>query len=223
MRAILVEEYGGPEALVVRELPDPEPGPGEVTISVAYAGVNYAEIMGRRGLLKFYRAPFVPGMEVSGTVRAIGPGVEGLRVGEPVAALTTVGGYAEVVVARAQLTYALGDDLDLRAGAAFPIVVPTAWALIHDVARVRPGESVLVHAAAGGVGSAFDTLAANTGSFARQTSGLASGGAQLTSGAQSLASGATSLASGLNSGASKAPSYTAAPPLPPVPHRSTRQ
>jgi NADPH2:quinone reductase len=116
--------------------------------------------MARRGALPF-RPPFVPGLEVSGTVRALGPGVTDLAVGDPVCALTTVGGYAEVAVAKAPLTYRLPSAADdhLRAGAAMPTIVPTAWALINVVARVRPGEVVLVHAAAGGVGTVAGQVA----------------------------------------------------------------
>jgi NADPH2:quinone reductase len=155
MRATVVERYGDAQELRVRDVPAPEPGAGEVAIDVAYAGVNYAEVMARRGSLPPYRPPFVPGLEVSGTVRALGAGVDGLRVGQPVAALTTRGGYAEVAVAPSVLTYPLagGSDAELLAGAARPTIVPTAWALVHEVARVRAGEVALVHAAAGGVGT----------------------------------------------------------------------
>lgn len=162
MRAVVVDRHGGPEVLRVREVDEPAPGPGQVSIDVAFAGVNFAEVMGRRGTLPIARAPFVPGLEVSGTVRAVGAGVDGLRVGEPVAALTTQGGYAEVAVAPAAVTFAL-DGADLRSAAAFPVVVPTAWALIHEVARVRAGETVLVHAAAGGVGIAAGQIARAAG------------------------------------------------------------
>jgi NADPH2:quinone reductase len=162
MRAIVVAEHGGPEVLRLEEVAEPSPGPGQVSIDVAYAGVNFAEVMGRRGTLPIARAPFVPGLEVSGTVRAVGAGVDGLRVGERVAALTTEGGYAEVAVAPAAVTFGLAGG-DLRAAAAFPVVVPTAWALIHEVARVRAGETVLIHAAAGGVGIVAGQIARAAG------------------------------------------------------------
>jgi NADPH:quinone reductase len=163
MRAVLVEEHGGPDVLAVRDVEAPEPGPGQVAIDVAYAGVNYAEVMGRRGTLPLYQPPFVPGLEVSGTVRAFGAGVEGLRVGQRVAALTTRGGYAEVALAPAAVTFPLDDDADLVAAAAFAVIVPTAWALVHEVARLRAGESVLVHAAAGGVGTVAAQVARAAG------------------------------------------------------------
>lgn len=164
MRAIVVERFGGPEVLTVGEAEAPRPGPGEVAIDVAYAGVNYAEAMARRGRLRYHPAPpFTPGLEVSGTVRALGEGVERLRVGERVAALTTRGGYAEVAVAPAAVTFALADDADLLAAAAFPVIVPTAWALVHEAARLRAGERVLMHAAAGGVGSVVGQVARAAG------------------------------------------------------------
>jgi len=165
MKAALVTEYGGPDALRMADVPVPEPGPGQVAIDVAYAGVNYAEVMARRGALPAFAPPFVPGLEVSGTVRALGEGVEGLRVGQAVGALTTRGGYAEVALAPAAVTYPLGADgeADLVVGAALPTIVPTAWALVHDVARVRAGEDVLVHAAAGGVGTVVGQIARRAG------------------------------------------------------------
>jgi NADPH:quinone reductase len=164
VRAIRVDEYGPPSALVVRDVHAPSPGPGEVSIDVAYAGVNWAEAMGRRGRLsRVYEPPFVPGLEVSGRVRAFGCDVQGLRVGQPVAALTTLGGYAEVAVAPAAVTFPLDDDADLVSAAAFPVLVPTAWALVHEVARLRAGESVLVQAAAGGVGTVVAQVARAAG------------------------------------------------------------
>jgi NADPH:quinone reductase len=165
MRATVVEQYGGASALRLSEVAEPEPGPGMVVIAVAYAGVNYAEVMARRGSLPAFAPPFVPGLEVSGIVRAVAPDVSGIEPGQPVAALTTRGGYAELALAPAELTFPLSDDSDdaLLAGAARPTIVPTAWALIHEVARMRGGESVLVHAAAGGVGTVAGQFAAAAG------------------------------------------------------------
>jgi NADPH2:quinone reductase len=164
MKATVIAEFGGSEVLRIHDIPEPEPGPGEVTIDVAYAGVNYAEVMARRGDMPF-RPPFVPGLEVSGTIRGLGEGVGGIATGQPVCALTTMGGYAEVALAKAPLVYPLrgGGDDDLRAAAALPTIVPTAWGLIHVVGRVRRGEVVLVHAAAGGVGTVAGQVARNAG------------------------------------------------------------
>jgi NADPH2:quinone reductase len=85
-KAVIIPRFGSAEVLEVREMPLPEPGPGEVAIDVAYAGVNYAEVLYRRGLVNVV-LPFIPGIEVSGTIRSLGEGVRGLRIGKPVAAL----------------------------------------------------------------------------------------------------------------------------------------
>ncbi|GCE11055.1 quinone oxidoreductase family protein [Tengunoibacter tsumagoiensis] len=155
MLASIVTEFGGPEVLSLREVPTPVPGPEQVAIQVAYAGVNYAETMARRGGLHKGLLPFVPGLEVSGHILALGPGVEGLQVGQPVAALTISGGYAEVALAQAICTFPLdwsGGTIDLPTAAGFPTIVPTAYDLLVRVARLQQGEGVLIHAAAGGVG-----------------------------------------------------------------------
>nr|SBP00931.1 quinone oxidoreductase [Nonomuraea gerenzanensis] len=155
MKAITIPEFGDADVLRLDEVEIPEPGPGQVSIDVAYAGANFAEILYRQGLADV-PLPFVPGIEVSGHVRALGDGVEGLRVGQPVAALTIVdsGGYAEVVVTSAALVAPLdGYDLELGVAAALPSNSTTAFLVLDRVARIEPGESVLVHAAAGGLGS----------------------------------------------------------------------
>jgi NADPH:quinone reductase len=155
MRAVVVSEFGGPEVLKVQGVAAPQPGPGQVAIQVAYAGVNYAETMARRGGLHKGLLPFVPGLEVAGHVLVLGEGVEGLRVDQPVAAFTMIGGYAEVALAQAIYTFPLegsGGSIDLATAAGFPTIVPTAYDLLVRVARLQRGESVLIHAAAGGVG-----------------------------------------------------------------------
>jgi NADPH2:quinone reductase len=163
MRAVVVPEYGGPDVLTVRELPEPEPGPGEISITVAFAGVNYTDVRNRLGD-GLGRVPFVPGVEVAGTVRAIGPGVTGLAPGEPVAALTRGHGYAEVVTAAAELTVPLPASLAGRpeSGSMF-VTVQLALMLLRWVARVQPEETVLLHGAAGGVGTVTGQLARHWG------------------------------------------------------------
>jgi NADPH2:quinone reductase len=163
MYSVVIPKFGEPEVLDVRELPAPQPGPGQVAIDVAFAGVNYAEVLFRRGVVDL-PLPFVPGIEVAGYVRALGPDVQNLRVGQPVAALTIVdgGGYAEIVIAPAPLVFPLDDldgQIDLATAAAFPSNVTTAFLVLSEVAHIRPGESVIVHAAAGGVGSAMGQMA----------------------------------------------------------------
>ncbi|HEY6279196.1 MAG TPA: zinc-binding dehydrogenase [Streptosporangiaceae bacterium] len=163
MRAVVVPEYGGPEVLTVRELPEPKPGPGEVSITVRFAGVNYTDVRNRVGD-GLGQVPFVPGVEVAGTVRAAGPGVTGLPPGQPVAALTRGHGYAEVVTAAAELTVPLPDSLAGRpeSGSMF-ITVQLALMLLRRVARVQPDETVLLHGAAGGVGTVTGQLARHWG------------------------------------------------------------
>ncbi|MCX4745522.1 zinc-binding dehydrogenase [Kitasatospora sp. NBC_01287] len=162
MRAIMVDQYGGPEVLRLAEVGEPEPGPGQVSVEVAYAGINFAELKARSTGYRVPALPFRPGLEVSGVIRAIGPEVPaayGLRVGQPVAALTLFGGYAEVAVADAARVFPLPAGVSLRTAAALPTVLPTAHALLHEVGRLRAGESVLVQSAAGGVGGVVGQLA----------------------------------------------------------------
>ncbi len=166
MRAVVVDEVGGPEALRLRERPEPAPGPDQVVIDVAYAGVNFADVLARASGYRVQSLPFVPGLEASGRVRAVGEQVTGLSVGQPVTALTTGGAYADVALAPAALTFPVPDGLDLRTAATLPIVLPTAHALVHEVARLREGESVLVHSAAGGVGAVVGQIARLAGAGA---------------------------------------------------------
>jgi NADPH2:quinone reductase len=168
MKAVVIPEFGDAEVLREAVTAIPEPGAGQVSIDVAYAGANFAEVLYRRGVVDV-PLPFVPGIEVSGRVRAVGEGVSALTVGQPVAALTIVdsGGYAEVAVTAADLVAPLaqGSDpdldtaLDLATAAALPSNSTTAFLVLDQIARLVPGESVLVHAAAGGVGSQLGQVA----------------------------------------------------------------
>ncbi len=168
MRAIVIPRFGEADVLEVWEVAVSQPGPGQVTIDVAFAGVNYAEVLFRRGVVADLSLPFVPGIEVSGHIRAIGEGVTGLRVGQPVAALTAVhgGGYAEVVAVPMKQVFpldSLGGSIDLAMFAASPSNVTTAYLVLSTVAHLAAGESVLVHAAAGGVGSVLGQMARSLG------------------------------------------------------------
>ncbi|MFH9085002.1 zinc-binding alcohol dehydrogenase family protein [Streptomyces sp. NPDC017673] len=145
----------------VAELDEPAPGPGEVAIQVAYAGIQWGDVMVRDGHLPFPR-PFVPGFEASGHITAVGEGVPAHRIGSPVAALTTAGACAEVVVAPAVLSLDVG-DLPLRTAAGLGWAAPTAYDLIHTAAQVRPGDGVLIHAAAGSVGTLAAQFARHAG------------------------------------------------------------
>lgn len=166
MRAIEFQNYGGPEVLKVVQAEPPSPGPGHVTIDTAYVGVNFADLKARAEGYRVPSLPFRPGLEVSGRIRAVGHGVEGLRPGQEVVALVNSGAYAEVVVADTTTVFPLPEGLGLRTAAALPTVLPTAHALLHEVGRLRAGESVLVHGAAGGIGTAAGQLARAAGAGA---------------------------------------------------------
>lgn len=176
MRAVEFQEYGGPEVLKVVEAEVPHPGPGQVSIDVAYTGVNFADLKARSEGYRVPSLPFVPGLEVSGRVRAVGEGVEGLAVGQEVAALTEGGAYADVVVADAVTVFPLPAGIGLRTAATLPTVLPTAYALVHAVGRLQPGETVLVQGAAGGIGTVVGQLAKAAGAGA--VYGVVSGAAK---------------------------------------------
>ena len=145
MRAIQIEQFGGPEVLEVADVPIPEPGEGEVLIRVRRAGMNYADTHQRTNdYLARYELPLIPGGEVAG-VRE--------DTGERVVAMCGLGGYAEYATAPAALTFPIPDGVDDGAALALLIQGLTAWHLYRTSAKVAQGESVVVHAAAGGVGS----------------------------------------------------------------------
>src|SRR6266567_4076351 len=154
MRAIMVSENGGPGVLAVAELPDPEPGPGEVVIDVAASGVNFADIAKRTGRMP-EPLPFIPGHEAAGAVSSVGSQVSGVTVGDRVgwAWPGVLGGYAERVAVPAQWIVPLPPQIAPSTAAAVLIQGLTAHYLSHAAYPVRPGDTVLVHAAAGGVGS----------------------------------------------------------------------
>jgi putative PIG3 family NAD(P)H quinone oxidoreductase len=172
MRAIAITRPGGPEVLAVTTLPDPVPGPGEVLIEVAAAGVNRADVLQRQG---FYPpppgAPDPPGLEVAGTIVALGADVAGWRVGDRVAALLDGGGYAQRAVAPAAQLLPVPDELDLVAAASLPEAACTAWSNLVMVGRLAAGEFVLVHGGSGGVGTCAIQLAAHLGAHVATTAG----------------------------------------------------
>ena len=144
----------------VGELPIPEPGPGRVSIRVTHAGVNFKDVMARRGDAGYVPDwPFVPGLEVAGFIHALGAGVSDLGVGEAVAAFTGAGGLAEVAIADARLTVPIPQGLAPKRAAAAPGALLTAALLIGELGHMRAGETLLVHGAAGGVGHAAAQLA----------------------------------------------------------------
>ena len=161
MKAMQIVNFDGPASgLRYQEAPTPEPGPGEIAVDVDHAGVGYVEALFTEGLVPI-DLPWTPGLEVSGRVRALGDGVDGYRVGDAVVALTITGGggYGQVAVAPAELVVPLPAGLDPVVAAAAPANSTTALVALEEIAHLRRGESVLVHAAAGGLGSQVGQVA----------------------------------------------------------------
>lgn len=155
MQAIWIAKHGAPNVLELRETPDPSPGPGEVRVRVRAAGLNFAEVMARQGLYPDApNTPCVVGYEVAGEVDEVGAGVERVKVGDRVAAMTRFGGHASVVVVPEAQVFGMPDAMGFEEGAALPVNYLTAYHMLFEIKRLRPGEKVLVHMAAGGVGTA---------------------------------------------------------------------
>ncbi|AWS43988.1 zinc-binding dehydrogenase [Streptosporangium sp. 'caverna'] len=167
MHAAVVTRFGDPGVFELTELPDPVPGPGQVAIDVSHAAVGLVDVYIRQGLYRdrqgLTQPPYVPGLEVAGTIRALGEGVEGLRVGEPVVTLSGTGaegGYASVSVVDAAMTTSLeGTGVDPALAVAAVPNAATAYLALTGVAHLQPGEWVLVHGALGGLASAFPGVA----------------------------------------------------------------
>jgi NADPH:quinone reductase-like Zn-dependent oxidoreductase len=161
---ILITRRGGPETLETRPYRPTEPAPGEVLIRVAYAGVNFDDVMARKGLYPDAPPlPFVPGYEVSGTVEKVGPGLDRSQVGRRVLALTRFGGYASAVTVPASQVFECPDTVPLESAAALPVNYLTAWMLLHHLGALKKGETLLLHNAGGGVGGAALQLALHSG------------------------------------------------------------
>src|SRR5690349_9059155 len=162
MKAIRVHTPGGPEALHLEDIPEPQPGPGEAVVRLEATGVNFIEVYQRMGLYPV-PTPFTPGGEGAGTVVAIGAGVSSVRVGERVASQDLRGSYAEYSVASADRLVTLPDAIDARTGAAAMLQGMTAHYLATSTYPLRRGDWCLVHAAAGGVGLLLCQIAAARG------------------------------------------------------------
>ncbi|MCW3051600.1 MAG: qor [Chthonomonadales bacterium] len=152
MKAIRVDAYGGPEVLRLQEVETPQPGPGQARISVAAAGLNFVDIYIRRGEYTTLTPPYIPGFEGAGIVDAIGEGVQTVKVGDRVAYTGQPGAYAEAQVVQADSLLPLPPELTFEQGAAIPLQGLTAHYLLHEYRQIQPGETVLIHAAAGGMG-----------------------------------------------------------------------
>ncbi|MEQ8329211.1 MAG: zinc-binding dehydrogenase [Longimicrobiales bacterium] len=165
MRAWMLRRSGSPDVLRLEDVAVPDPGPGRVRVRVERIGINYAEILSRKGLYSWApKRPYVPGMEASGTIDAVGPGVE-RSVGERVLCGMQTGAYAEyVVVPQARALPALPHLTDAE-NAAFAVNFMTAWVALVEMARLRAPDRVAVSAAAGGVGTAAVQIAAAHGCF----------------------------------------------------------
>ncbi|MEU0954408.1 NAD(P)H-quinone oxidoreductase [Streptomyces niveus] len=174
MYAITIPEPGGPEALVWAEVPDPVPAEGEVLVDVVASAVNRADLLQRQG---FYDPPPgsspYPGLECAGRVAALGPGTEtsGWSVGDEVCALLAGGGYAEKVAVPVGQLLPVPDGMDLATAAALPEVTCTVWSNVFMIAHLRPGELLLAHGGASGIGTMAIQLAKSVGARVAVTAG----------------------------------------------------
>jgi NADPH2:quinone reductase len=164
VRAVLCKEFGPPETLVVEEVDDPVPAAGQVVVDVAGCGVNFPDVLIIQDLYQFKPGlPFSPGGEISGTVSAVGEGVDGIAVGDRVIAMTGWGGMAERVAVGAGTIVPVPDGLDLVTAAGVLMAYGTSHYALKDRAAIQPGETLLVLGAAGGVGLAAVELGAAMG------------------------------------------------------------
>lgn len=175
MKAVYISQPGGPEALEIRNVPAPVPGPGEVLIDVVAAGLNRADVQQRKG---HYPPPpgvsEIPGLEVSGRIAGFGPDVaKPFSVGDKVVALLAGGGYAEQVAVPAGQVLRVPDGVDLVTAAALPEVAATVYSNLIMTAQLQPGETVLIHGATGGIGTMAVQLAKVFGAKVAATAGTA--------------------------------------------------
>jgi NADPH2:quinone reductase len=173
MKAVYIAEPGGPEALQVREVDDPVPGPGEVLIDVVAAGINRADVQQRRG---FYPPPpgasEVPGVEVSGRIAGFGPDVvKPFAAGDKVVALLSGGGYAQKVAVPAEQVLRIPEGVDLVTAASLPETAATVYSNLFMTAQLQPGELVLIHGATGGIGTMAVQMAKAFGARVAATAG----------------------------------------------------
>src|SRR4051812_4797603 len=160
MRHMVIVRHGAPDVLQPRDAPDPVPGPGEVRIAVAAAGVNFADVLARIGLYPDApKPPVTVGYEVAGVIDGVGPGVTSHRAGDRVVALTRFGGYADRVVVPAMFAFPIPDALDAVSAAALPVNYLTALIALYRRGIAAGGEPVVVRGAGGGVGFAAPHLA----------------------------------------------------------------
>ena len=165
MQVIQLQEFGGPEVLQIRDIPRPDPGTGELLVRVRAAGVNPVDTgirSGRAGGLSGAVLPYVPGFDVSGVVTAIGPGVSNFAVGDDVFAMLSLrrgGAYAEYAIVKQDEAAPKPPGVTHAEAASIPLVALTAWQTLFEIANLQAGQTVLIHAGAGGVGSIAIQLA----------------------------------------------------------------
>lgn len=153
MKAIVVSQYGDLNVLELKDVPTPKPKQGQALVRIKAAGLNFIDIYMRKGAMgRMVPLPFIPGLEASGIVEAVGEGVTEVKPGDRVAYTKDIGSYAEYNVVKAAHLIPLPDDMSFEAGAAFPLQGITAHYLLHDYYHIKAGDWVLMHAAAGGVG-----------------------------------------------------------------------
>lgn len=174
MRAVAFTQIGEPEVLQVMDVPDPAVGAGQVRMRVTVSGINFRDVGVRRyGRNEGSRVPqpVVTGIEAAGVVESLGAGVTHLEVGQRVATICPGGGYGDLLVVPAAQIIALPDSISDEVAGSFPMTGFTAWHLLHTAAKVQPGETILVHAAAGGVGTMLLQLAKRCGATVLATVG----------------------------------------------------
>lgn len=155
MRAIWIKKHGGPGVLEVRETPDPEPGEGEVRVRVHAAGLNFAEVSARQGLYPDApKPPCIVGYEGSGVVDRVGAKVTRWKPGQRVVYLSRFGGQASAVVVKEDQLFLMPESMSFEDGAALPVNYLTAYHMLFGIRRIRAGDTVFLHMAAGGVGTA---------------------------------------------------------------------
>jgi NADPH:quinone reductase len=160
MKAVVVFEYGDSDVLCCQDIDKPLVNKNQILIKTAAIGVNFADIKARKGTYpQKFTPPFIPGLDVTGIIEEVGEDVLGFSKGQRVIAFPTSGSYAEYTVADDHLVFPLPEEIDFETAAACPVVGFTAYQLLHGVGQVRPGESVLIHSAAGSVGTTLIQLA----------------------------------------------------------------
>jgi len=165
MRAAVIHAAGGPEVIRIEETAKPDPGEDQVRIRVAYAALNPLDSHARAERVKWFHPgfPFTPGFEYSGVVEAVGKGVGESMIGARVACNGQWGGCADFAIAPADSLEPVPDGMDLKTGAAFSTCAYTAWLLIHSAAKLKPGQSIAIHSAAGAVGALVIQVAKSVG------------------------------------------------------------